>query len=115
MISLFHISRLICILTVLTEFVESMKILYCRQKGNEKFKQKKAQECHEFYTKSIALAESGSENLALAYANRSAILFDVGLYKECLHVSNFKNYKPYYYWSFTRISKKLCNTTTRTN
>lgn len=91
-----------------------MYLYSCRQKGNEKFKQRKAQECHEFYTKSVAHAESGSENLALAYANRSAILFDVGLYKQCLQVFNtFKICKFKYYWSVSRTSRKRYNTTTR--
>lgn len=36
------------------------------------------------YTKSIALAPHKSKQLALAYANRSAVLFDLGLYSECI-------------------------------
>ncbi|XP_024877449.1 SET and MYND domain-containing protein 4-like [Temnothorax curvispinosus] len=36
------------------------------------------------YTKSIAFAPYPSEQLALGYANRSAVLFHVGLYLECI-------------------------------
>ncbi|GAB1859042.1 SET and MYND domain-containing protein 4 [Camponotus japonicus] len=36
------------------------------------------------YTKSIAFAPYPSEQLALAYANRSAVLFQLGLHSECI-------------------------------
>lgn len=36
------------------------------------------------YTKSIAFAVEGSEELALAYANRSAVMFRMGKYTPCL-------------------------------
>ncbi|KAJ8974015.1 hypothetical protein NQ317_006485 [Molorchus minor] len=55
-----------------------------RQKGNEMFKLRKDREALENYTKSIASAEEFSEHLALAYANRSAVLFEKGLFEECL-------------------------------
>ncbi|XP_018564419.1 SET and MYND domain-containing protein 4 [Anoplophora glabripennis] len=55
-----------------------------RQKGNEMFKVKKNGEAIELYTQSVALAADGSEYLALAYANRSAVLFERGFYRECL-------------------------------
>ncbi|XP_044004164.1 SET and MYND domain-containing protein 4-like [Aphidius gifuensis] len=38
----------------------------------------------EAYTKSIAYAPVGSEELSLAYANRSAVLFRARLYEDCL-------------------------------
>ncbi|KAF7995910.1 hypothetical protein HCN44_007017 [Aphidius gifuensis] len=38
----------------------------------------------EAYTKSIAFAPAGSEELSLAYANRSAVLFRARLYEDCL-------------------------------
>ncbi|KAJ8948436.1 hypothetical protein NQ318_007959 [Aromia moschata] len=55
-----------------------------RQKGNDMFKARKTREAIEFYTKGVAFAEDGSEFLALAYANRSAVLYERGLYEECL-------------------------------
>lgn len=36
------------------------------------------------YTQSIALAPYPSRQLALAYANRSAVLYELGLYSECI-------------------------------
>lgn len=51
------------------------------------FKNRLATEAHEFYTKSVAFAVKGDDTLALAYANRSAVLFEKGLYEECLRVS----------------------------
>lgn len=57
-----------------------------RQDGNSLFKSKKDQCAVEMYTKSALYAEE-KENLALAYANRSAVLFEHGFYRECLIVS----------------------------
>ncbi|XP_045474389.1 SET and MYND domain-containing protein 4-like isoform X3 [Harmonia axyridis] len=54
-----------------------------RIKGNELFLSKKYEEALEMYTYSIAHAEDKSENLGLAYANRSAVLFRLGFYGEC--------------------------------
>lgn len=59
-----------------------------REKGNQAFKTKKDGEALEMYTKSIALAEGGSEALGLAFANRSAVLFERKLFTECLEVRN---------------------------
>ncbi|XP_060523174.1 SET and MYND domain-containing protein 4-like [Cylas formicarius] len=55
-----------------------------RQKGNQAFKRKLSVEALEFYTKSILFSPGSSENLALAYANRSAVLFENRLYEECI-------------------------------
>nr|CAH7755733.1 unnamed protein product [Callosobruchus chinensis] len=59
-----------------------------RQKGNEMFKTKNNEAALEFYTKSIAHAEENSESLAVAYANRSAVLMEEGHFKECLEDIN---------------------------
>lgn len=58
-----------------------------REKGNKCFKSKKLYEAWEFYTKSICHAENNSVNLSLAYANRSAVLYEMNLHKMCLKVS----------------------------
>ncbi|OXU16761.1 hypothetical protein TSAR_010123 [Trichomalopsis sarcophagae] len=42
----------------------------------------------EFYSKSIALAESSSRELPLAYANRSAILYNLKKYEQCVRDIN---------------------------
>ncbi|KAJ8935103.1 hypothetical protein NQ314_012999 [Rhamnusium bicolor] len=65
-----------------------------RQKGNAMFKVRKNREAVELYTRSIALAEDKSECLALAYANRSAVLFEKGFYEECLMNNYPENLKP---------------------
>lgn len=65
------------------------KAIQYRNKGNEKFKLRQNKEALEFYTISIVFGEKMSEDLAKAYANRSAVLFEQNLYKECLIVSRF--------------------------
>lgn len=63
-----------------------------RQKGNLSYKRKEIAEALEFYTRSVAIASDKGEELALAYGNRSAALFEKGFYKECLQVSSiYKN------------------------
>mgnify|MGYP005984036455 FL=1 len=58
-----------------------------RERGNEMFKIKKLKEAWEFYTRSICYAEEESVNLGLAFANRSAVLFELNLHSQCLMVS----------------------------
>ncbi|XP_074040777.1 SET and MYND domain-containing protein 4-like [Leptinotarsa decemlineata] len=55
-----------------------------RQLGNEMYKVKKNKEARELYTKSLVYCEKNSGNISLALANRSAVLFEYGLYEECL-------------------------------
>lgn len=57
-----------------------------RERGNRAFKAKRDREALELYTKSVAFAVEGSEVLGLAFANRSAVLFEKKLYNECLQV-----------------------------
>lgn len=58
-----------------------------RQEGNLMFKHKKITEAIELYSRSALNAICNSEQLALAYANRSAALFEIGCFEECLEVS----------------------------
>lgn len=67
-----------------------------RQKGNLLYKEKKISDAIEMYTKSVAYACNESEKLALAYGNRSAALFELGLFKECLQVSE-KYFRTFLY------------------
>ncbi|XP_018321538.1 SET and MYND domain-containing protein 4 [Agrilus planipennis] len=60
-----------------------------RERGNELFKVKKDNDAWEMYTKSISHSKEKSECLGLAFANRSAVLFQKGLYKECLNDISF--------------------------
>ncbi|XP_062716814.1 SET and MYND domain-containing protein 4 [Aedes albopictus] len=62
------------------------KAIECRKLGNEKFhpKVKKYIEAVAYYNESIALSEDGSETLAIAYANRSAVCYELEEYADCL-------------------------------
>ena len=55
-----------------------------RVEGNQFFKKKEYQKGLEMYNKSICYAESGSDHLGIAYANKSAIYRAMGLTQECL-------------------------------
>ncbi|XP_053683937.1 SET and MYND domain-containing protein 4 [Sabethes cyaneus] len=73
------------------------KAIVCRKKGNDFFNPKikryiKAIEC---YNESIALCEPGSEALAIAYANRSAICFELKEYRDCLENIRLAEENPY--------------------
>ncbi|XP_055627947.1 SET and MYND domain-containing protein 4 [Toxorhynchites rutilus septentrionalis] len=63
-----------------------VKAIACRKKGNEYFHPNVKQyiKAIERYNESIALAETNSETLAIAYANRSAVCFELKEYSECL-------------------------------
>lgn len=60
-----------------------------RQKGNLHYKKKKIGDALEFYTRSIANATCKNQELALAFGNRSAALFEMGFYKESLQVNHY--------------------------
>ncbi|KAB0792976.1 hypothetical protein PPYR_12596 [Photinus pyralis] len=55
-----------------------------REAGNRLFKFKSNALALEKYTQSVAYAPKDSEQLALAFANRSAVLYELKLYQECL-------------------------------
>ncbi|CRL05940.1 CLUMA_CG019079, isoform A [Clunio marinus] len=72
---------------------EDMKVKSCksnatselhRKKGNEFYTEKKFLDAMESYNKSLCFAESGSDNIGIAYANRSAVYFETQLYSKCL-------------------------------
>jgi tetratricopeptide (TPR) repeat protein len=58
--------------------------LSLRQEGNVAYQKQNHMKAHELYTQSIAAAPMDSEDLALAYANRSAALLKMGLFQECI-------------------------------
>lgn len=76
-----------------------------RQSGNQFFslKNKNYAKALELYNQSICAAETGSEDLAMGYANRSAIYFDWKKYDLCLE--NIKQAKQCGYPE--RLSEKL--------
>ncbi|KAJ8946919.1 hypothetical protein NQ314_008718 [Rhamnusium bicolor] len=55
-----------------------------RMSGNEMYRNKIYLKALKYYTRSINFAENKSSYLGLAYANRSAVLFEKKYYKECL-------------------------------
>lgn len=55
-----------------------------RVAGNQEFKQKKWRSAMEYYNRSLLFAEDKSENMSLAYANRSACFFHMQKYNHCL-------------------------------
>lgn len=55
-----------------------------RRRGNLAFGAKNYSAALKWYTESIAFAPTGSQELAFAYANRSAVLISVGKQLECL-------------------------------
>lgn len=55
-----------------------------REDGNKKFKEKKLEKALDLYTSSLAFAKKNSENFSKAVANRSAVLFELELYEECI-------------------------------
>lgn len=55
-----------------------------RKKGNEKYHNKNWLEAMELYNRSLCLAEIGTENVSIAYGNRSACFFELKLYAKCI-------------------------------
>lgn len=56
-----------------------------RKKGNAKYGNKRWADALELYTQSLCYAENGSENVALAYSNRSACFLKMEMYTEALN------------------------------
>ncbi|KAF4522409.1 hypothetical protein B566_EDAN007659 [Ephemera danica] len=55
-----------------------------RQTGNSAFTAKGYAEAHKLFTESIAIAPENSTELALAFANRSAVLLATGRFTQCI-------------------------------
>lgn len=56
-----------------------------RLMGNKQFQQKRWREAMEHYNQSLRFAEVGSENVSLAYANRSTCFLHMKRYTQCLN------------------------------
>ncbi|KAL7045419.1 hypothetical protein ACKWTF_002227 [Chironomus riparius] len=67
-----------------------------RQEGNDFYKKREFFQALLKYNQSLCYAESESENLGLAYANRSAVYFEIKLYDQSLNniVLAEKNFYP---------------------
>ncbi|XP_053384349.1 SET and MYND domain-containing protein 4-like isoform X2 [Mercenaria mercenaria] len=62
----------------------SEKASCLRNEGNKLFQKKKYREAISKYTHAIISGPTETEELAFAYGNRSAALYRIGLYEECL-------------------------------
>lgn len=60
------------------------KAVQIRQDGNKFYKEKKYSEALKKYNQSICWATTGSEHLAIGFANRSALYYDMGDYELAL-------------------------------
>ncbi|KAG5675897.1 hypothetical protein PVAND_005757 [Polypedilum vanderplanki] len=65
------------------------KSIIFRQEGNEFYKKREFLSALLKYNQSLCYAEKNSENLAHAYANRSAVYFEMKLYEKCLSNINY--------------------------
>lgn len=55
-----------------------------RTRGNQQFKAKNWEEAMDLYNKSLCYAPNDSENISLAYANRSLCFYQMQKYEQCL-------------------------------
>lgn len=55
-----------------------------RNLGNDYYKKKDWEKALKCYTKSLCFAKKGSENVSLAYANRSSCFLHLNMYSKCL-------------------------------
>lgn len=67
-----------------SSFKSAAKATQYRNLGNDAFVRKKDIDALKYYIRSVASAPPNSPELALAYANRSAVLFRFGKYNSCL-------------------------------
>lgn len=56
----------------------------CRVRGNQFYSKKNFLDALESYNQSLCFAELASSTIGIAYANRSAVYFELQLYKNCL-------------------------------
>lgn len=62
---------------------DSLAVNY-RNQGNIKFRQQNMIDAMNLYNRSLCFANAGSENVSLAYANRSACFLHLNMYDKCL-------------------------------
>ncbi|OCT94067.1 SET and MYND domain-containing protein 4 [Xenopus laevis] len=75
------IERLCCNLTVAKD---PNAVQFFKEEGNKRFAEKQFATAAGLYSKAITHAKSGSEAMAICFANRSAALFHLGQYSVCL-------------------------------
>lgn len=74
------------------KYEDAAKLL--REMGNKEYDKNNFLNAMKLYNKSVAYSPLNSETLALAYANRSAVCYQMGRYKDCL--SNITLAKEFY-------------------
>ncbi|CAI9555485.1 unnamed protein product [Staurois parvus] len=63
---------------------EPRAVLFYKEEGNKRFGRKQYTAAAVLYSKAISHGSPGTEEIAVCFANRSAVLFHLGHYTECL-------------------------------
>ncbi|KAM3934081.1 SET and MYND domain-containing protein 4 [Leptodactylus fuscus] len=63
---------------------EARAVLFYKEEGNKRFGRKQYTAAAVLYSKGISHGTPGTEEIALSFANRSAVLFHLGHYSACL-------------------------------
>ena len=77
-----------------------------RVEGNKQYAEKKFFDALISYNKSLCYAESDTETVGLAYANRSAVYFECQLYERCLNNIKFAKDNKYPEKNFEVLNKR---------
>lgn len=77
-----------------------------RAEGNKFYSQRSFFDALLKYNESLCFAETGSENLGFAYANRSAVFFEMKLYENCLSNIELAKLHNYPENSFEILNKR---------
>lgn len=80
-----------------------------RLKGNELYEQKKYFSALCAYNQSLCYAENGSEDLGLAFANRSAVYFEINEFDLCKENIKLANENGYPSSKFEKLAKREKN------
>ncbi|KAM5182307.1 SET and MYND domain-containing protein 4 isoform 1-T2 [Mantella aurantiaca] len=75
------LERLCCDLSV---GKEPRAVLFYKEEGNKRFGRKQYTAAAVLYSKAISHGNPGTEEISICFANRSAVLFHLGHYSECL-------------------------------
>jgi SET and MYND domain-containing protein 4 len=82
------------------------KSVALRTEGNALYSQRKFHDALVKYNESLCWAEPGSENIGLAYANRSAIYFEMKLFERCLKNIDMARLNHYPEKNFEILAKR---------
>lgn len=82
-----------------------LSVIY-RENGNSKFMQRNWMEALELYNQSLCYAEIGSENVSMAYGNRSACFYHMQMYQKCLQDISLARNAKYPERLMTKLDKR---------